>query len=166
MNYQAIYDKLIERARGRVLHGYSERHHVIPKCLDGTDRAANIVRLTAEEHYLAHQLLVKLNPGHLGLLGAASMMASKSRFLQRGNKVYGWLRRRRAEAMKTREISPESIEKGAAKNRLKRRSDEFKANVAAFHTGRKRSEETRAKVSAAHAARRAAVAQPQLMMAV
>lgn len=30
MDYQSHYDRLITRARTRVLSGYSERHHVVP----------------------------------------------------------------------------------------------------------------------------------------
>lgn len=146
MNYQAIYDRLIDRARGRVVEGYSERHHILPRCLGGSNAKSNLVRLTAEEHYVAHQLLVKIHPGHFGLLGAATMMASGSKMLQRNNKVYGWLRRRVSAHMTGRKLSLETIEKSAAKNRLIVRTPDFKAGVAAFHTGRKRSEETRARM--------------------
>lgn len=149
MNYRTIYGQLIDRARGRMIEGYSELHHIVPRCLGGTNAKTNLVRLTAEEHYVAHQLLVKIHPGHFGLLGAATMMASGSKMLRRNNKVYGWLRRRFAAHMSSRIVLPESIEKGAAKNRLKVRSREFKAGVAAFHTGRKRSEETRARMRVA-----------------
>lgn len=93
MNYSAHYEKLIARARHRVLAGYKERHHVLPRCMDGTDAADNLVDLTAEEHYLCHQLLVKMYPENRKLVHAANLMAKRSG----GNKVYGWLRRRQAE---------------------------------------------------------------------
>lgn len=53
----------MSRARGRVLDGYFERHHVLPKSLEGGDEASNIVRLTYREHFLAHWLLTKLTAG-------------------------------------------------------------------------------------------------------
>ena len=42
--------------------GYVERHHILPKCVGGGDESENLVPLTPEEHYLAHQLLVKMHP--------------------------------------------------------------------------------------------------------
>ncbi|XAO17074.1 homing endonuclease [Escherichia phage FL23] len=60
MNYEKIYNSLIDRARNRALTGYKERHHIIPKCLGGSNDASNLVDLTPEEHYVAHQLLVKI----------------------------------------------------------------------------------------------------------
>lgn len=149
MDYRAIYDRLIERAKARTIEGYSERHHIVPRCLGGTNAKSNLVRLTAEEHYVAHQLLVKIHPDHFGLLGAATMMASGSKMLRRNNKVYGWLRRRVSAHMTGRKLSPETIEKSAAKNRLAVRTSDFKAGVAAFHTGRKRSDETRSRMRVA-----------------
>lgn len=61
--YQSWYDQLIERARLRQLDCYSERHHVIPRSLGGTDEDNNLVQLTYREHFLAHWLLTKLYTG-------------------------------------------------------------------------------------------------------
>lgn len=98
MNYRLIYSSLIERARNQVLDTYHESHHIIPRCLGGTDDESNLVNLTAEEHYLAHQLLVKIHPGHVGLSFAATTMTQSSKYLRRSkNKLYGWLRREHAK---------------------------------------------------------------------
>jgi len=110
MNYIKHYDRLIDRARNRILDGYGENHHVIPKCMGGSNEDINIVRLTAEEHYIAHQLLVKMNPPdvtdpyngknplniiHDKLVSAAVQMTRKSNSNKRiNNKLYGWLKRR------------------------------------------------------------------------
>lgn len=151
MDYQRHYDLLIGRSKHRVLAAYTERHHIIPRCLGGGDSAANIVCLLPEEHYLAHLLLVKMHPNNHKLVRAAMMMSGKgSRFLHRSNKFYGWLRRKHSEWMKTRVVSSESIEKGAAKNRLKVRTTEFKEAVRAYHKGRKRPVETGRKISDSH----------------
>lgn len=151
MNYQKHYDLLIERARTRVISGYIEKHHVIPRCLGGSNSPENIVRLTPEEHYLAHQILVKLHPHSMGLLGAALLMSGeRSPFTHRSNKTYGWLRRRFSKMMTGRKKSPEAIEKIAVKNRGKVRSEAFKAAVREFHSGRKRAPETGKKISASH----------------
>lgn len=45
-------------------------HHIIPRCLAGSDDPANIVLLTPREHRLAHLLLVKIFPKNNSLKGA------------------------------------------------------------------------------------------------
>lgn len=95
MNYQRIYDQIIERAKlevqGRILNRkkwkeskgeegvYYESHHIIPKCLGGTGRAyqwehENIVLLTAREHFLCHWLLHRIYPDSRSLLYAFDQM--------------------------------------------------------------------------------------------
>lgn len=96
MDYKKIYYSLIEKAKNRRITGYFERHHIIPRCMGGSDEKENLVKLTPEEHYLSHQLLVKMYPEHNGLVLAASMMTSG----RPSNKLYGWLRRRHSIAMK------------------------------------------------------------------
>ena len=95
MNYKRIYETLIERARDRSLKIYTESHHVKPRCLGGSNDKSNLVELTPEEHYLAHQLLVRIYPYNSGLVLAAHMMTTG----RPSNKLYGWLRRRHSKAM-------------------------------------------------------------------
>jgi hypothetical protein len=99
MNYKKHYDLLIERSKNRVLEGYVEKHHIIPKCLGGTDDKENLAILTPEEHFLAHQLLIKLNPRHRGLIYAVQMMTNHHTDVRINNKLFGWIRRRMALAM-------------------------------------------------------------------
>lgn len=96
MNYNKIYDALISRSVNRTIDGYVERHHIVPRCMDGGDNKENIAILTPEEHFLAHQLLVKIYPDNPGLVYAlARLSAGKSQI--RNNKLYGWIKRRLAE---------------------------------------------------------------------
>ena len=94
MDYNKHYNNLISRAKSRVLLGYTESHHIIPRCMGGTDEQSNLVRLTPEEHYVAHQLLVKIYPEDKKLVKAAMMMVPN----RPSNKIYGWLRKRFSEA--------------------------------------------------------------------
>lgn len=178
MNCRAHYDRLMQRAVGRALAGYSERHHVVPRCMGGGDEHSNLVRLTPEEHFVAHQLLVKMHPGVVSLVHAAVLMAKNAT----GNKAFGWLRRRKAAAMRGhainlgRKASEETRAKmslaqrgnkralgnklsaetrarmSAAKRGSKRppATDEARANMAAAQRGKTLSAEARAKLSAAH----------------
>lgn len=112
MNYKSIYEKLIQRAVNRNLTTYKERHHIIPQCMGGTDDALNLVDLTPEEHYLAHQLLVKIHPDNASLVYAARMMTVSSPKADRSkNKLFGWLRRKNSEVQKDKEFSEETRKK-------------------------------------------------------
>ena len=103
MNYQKHYNKLCERAKTRHLDCYTENHHIVPRCMDGTDDPDNIVALTAEEHYVAHQLLVKMYPEHKGLVWAAIKMSGHSKNDKRKtNKYYGWLRQKHIKNLEAR----------------------------------------------------------------
>lgn len=66
MNYQKIYDNLIEKSRLRGKpDGYFEKHHIKPKALGGSDDISNLVNLTLREHYIAHLLLAKILGGKM-----------------------------------------------------------------------------------------------------
>jgi hypothetical protein len=95
MNYKKIYDSLITRAKNRKLTEFTESHHIIPRCMGGNNDRSNLADLTPEEHYIAHQLLVKLYPKNHALVRAASMMIPS----RPSNKLYGWIRRKLSEAM-------------------------------------------------------------------
>jgi hypothetical protein len=105
MNYIKHYNNLITRSKDRNLSCYLEAHHIVPKCIGGTDDSTNIVMLTPEEHYVAHQLLVKIY-NHPGLIQAALMMSvsnyKHANGLGRKNKLYGWLKRKYLEVCKQR----------------------------------------------------------------
>lgn len=94
MNYKKHYDLLMEKSKNRVIEGYMERHHIIPRCLGGSDDPENITMLTPEEHFLAHQLLVKIYPKSSPLIKAALLMTTHNTPKRVNNKLFGWLRRR------------------------------------------------------------------------
>ena len=66
--YQKIYDSLIEKRRREPLtknkkdpnYIYCETHHILPKCLGGSNDKENLINLTAREHFIAHKLLLKI----------------------------------------------------------------------------------------------------------
>lgn len=64
MNYQKIYDQLIEKRRSSPLvkknDGTIEMHHIIPRSFGGTDDDNNLINLSLREHYIAHVLLLKM----------------------------------------------------------------------------------------------------------
>lgn len=60
MNYQALYKKLIDYRLRTPATGYSERHHILPRSMGGSDDPVNLVVLTGREHWVAHLLLYKI----------------------------------------------------------------------------------------------------------
>lgn len=99
MNYQKIYNDLISRAQAREsLLEYKETHHIIPKCMGGSDDKENLVELTAREHFIAHLLLCKINEGHFGLASALTLMATDKAGNRINNRLYSLHRKLFAKA--------------------------------------------------------------------
>lgn len=57
----------------------SERHHVVPRCLGGSDDPDNLIYLTYREHFIAHKILAESNPGTHKLVNAFWRMCNKDR---------------------------------------------------------------------------------------
>ena len=97
--YTRWYFKLIDNAKTRgIIDGYIERHHIIPKCLGGSNKKDNIVKLTAREHFVAHLLLTKMTD-HNGIRFAlVSFMAinnsgqKHNRYLVRTSRLYEYVK--------------------------------------------------------------------------
>ena len=101
MNYKLHYTRLVDSAKHRTVDVYTEMHHIIPRCVGGTDELANLVKLTAREHFIAHLLLFKMYPQHqYKLIKAVNMMCIGGSNQHRSmNRMYGWLRERFAKEM-------------------------------------------------------------------
>ena len=155
MNYQKHYDLLILKHGSKAKpEDYAERHHIIPKCLGGSEDENNLVYLTAEAHYVAHQLLVKMNPEDPKLIYAAKRMTHGSKTTQRTNKLYGWLKKRFSIETKKQVHSEETLiklrkpksEEHKAKLR-KPKSEEHRLKISAAMKGRKMSDEAKKKIT-------------------
>jgi hypothetical protein len=83
--YTTWYYQIIQSAQNRVVSGYVEVHHIIPKSLEGNDDPSNLVTLYAREHFLCHWLLTKMTagPAKYKMLAALSCMRRKSNGQQR-----------------------------------------------------------------------------------
>ncbi|SRR5258706_9141728 len=131
--YYCWYYQIINRARSRGKpDGYYEKHHVLPKCMGGTNDFWNVVNLTFREHFLAHWLLIKCTSAKVNskLLMAFSLM-------------------RKTDACGKRVLSSWQYEK-VRKIRLGTAySPEMRARMSAGSIGKKISEVTRLKLSTA-----------------
>lgn len=153
MDYSKIYNSLINRALTREwLDGYAEKHHIVPRCLGGSDDPSNLVRLTAEEHFIAHLLLAKTHPEEKYLSVAVVLMRGrKTKTYVKNSRFYAKLREKAAEASRRENRSPETLRKlaEAARNMPQEQRD----RIAATLRGRKASEETKKKIAAASVGR-------------
>lgn len=68
MNYKHHYQRLIDTRKNinrSKKTGTYEKHHIIPKCLGGSNKKDNIILLTPREHYIAHLLLTQMYTGKI-----------------------------------------------------------------------------------------------------
>ena len=88
MDYYRIYNSLVNQARFQCRKKlkrtdsdfvYYENHHILPKCLGGTNDKENMVLLTAREHFIAHRLLCKIFLFNYSLKRAVLYMAQRKR---------------------------------------------------------------------------------------
>lgn len=115
MNYQKVYDSLVAKCvpRGldkKALEGYYEKHHIIPKCLGGTDKKENFVLFTPREHVIAHKLLWKANPENYSLMWAYTRTVNSHKGLLTSREVEK-AKIAKAEFMSNRVVSEETREK-------------------------------------------------------
>jgi hypothetical protein len=77
--YSKYYYNIIVKASSRKLDGYTEKHHIIPRCMGGSNDISNLVSLTAKEHFICHLLLTKMIAGPLKykMVKASMMMANQ-----------------------------------------------------------------------------------------
>jgi hypothetical protein len=120
MDYNKIYYSIIDRAKHRTMNDkeYYEKHHIVPKCMDGTDDDDNLVNLTAREHFVAHQLLCRIHPNNHKLVLAVMMMCvdNINRNKRNNNKLYEWIRRKFVDNHPSKtEEGREKIRKGLKK---------------------------------------------------
>ena len=135
MDYQNHYNKLMERAPKKRPKGvYLERHRIIPGCMGGKYIFNNIAFLTPEEHYVAHQLLVKIHPNNFKLKEAVHMLTVSKTGTLRNNKEFGWVRKHHSQAVSIR-MKGSSNKKGTKHS--KPFSEEYRQNRAKSSHSRK-----------------------------
>lgn len=114
MDYKKIYQAFISDRKGREREHlkagvYTERHHIIPKCMSGTNSNDNLVRLTYRDHVFAHALLLKGAQDDWEKWQMAASMSAVLNFDGGGNRTveertkmdqkYSWARRVHGETV-------------------------------------------------------------------
>lgn len=97
MNYQRIYDRLIERAKATVYNEPTELHHIVPKSQQGSDEESNLVKVPVRLHFVLHELLYKIHKTtHPEIIFACPMFfldARRKNTLRGQRKLPRWIRR-------------------------------------------------------------------------
>jgi hypothetical protein len=83
MDYRKIYLSIIDKAKISIRDEYTENHHIVPKCMGGSNHCENLVRLTYREHFLCHWLLCKMYPDNHKLKSAFAKMLEVTKTKQR-----------------------------------------------------------------------------------
>lgn len=130
MTYNEFIQNILDtRGRFSVPEGvYKEKHHIIPKCLGGTNDGDNLIDLYAREHFEAHRLLALENPKNNKLVSAWWLMCSCKR-----------------ECQERYEVTAEEYEK--ARIAFSERVKERQSGKNHYLYGKHPSEETRRKMS-------------------
>jgi len=58
--YTKWYFNIVNMLYNIPCNTYTEKHHIIPRSLDGSNDADNLVKLTAKQHFICHKLLTKM----------------------------------------------------------------------------------------------------------
>lgn len=153
--YGIWYEKLITAASTRILPAgtYIETHHIIPRCMHGTNNNNNLVNLTAREHYVAHILLWKMNFEHpysrkLTYAANAMMMTlnqNQCRDYKITSRIYEKLRSELAE-LQTGEGNHFYGKKHSAETRLKFKEYQNKPEIKKIKSERIKGDKNPAKV--------------------
>jgi hypothetical protein len=168
--YEKWYKNITDRGQTRITNERTESHHIVPKCLGGTDNKNNLTNVTLREHFICHWLLTKIYYGkeRHQLLKALWMMKAENQNQSRyktkiTSRVYATLRE---EYIKLQSIkvtgkgngfygkthTPEAREKIRQKNLGNKLTPEQHARLVANTKGKKKppiTDEHRAKLSAA-----------------
>lgn len=129
--YRIIYDKLIARAKQcPITTGYTEKHHIIPRSLGGTNQASNIVKLTGREHYIVHLCLVRFTTGNarFKMVCAAKQLTKRIPGLRFSGVIY--------EALRIEHANNLSVRRKGMKF-----TDEHRKNLSVAHMGQVQSQE-------------------------
>lgn len=110
MDYQKLYNNIISNP---ITTGYTEKHHIVPKSLGGTDDESNLIQVSARQHFLLHWLLIKMHTGDNRKKMVHAFMCMKADRNNRGrvtSRVFEYYRQEYAESLTGRKRAPFSKE--------------------------------------------------------
>lgn len=104
MTYHDFIENILStRGRNGCGDEYHEEHHIVPKCMGGSNDKDNLIDLFADEHFVAHKLLAFENPDNDSLQRAFSTMAHVRRDGRKYNvseEDYAYIRLQNSQRLK------------------------------------------------------------------
>ena len=86
--YNQLIDKCIQlESDGYPEDMYTEVHHILPKCMGGTNKEDNLVRMPVRYHIMAHLLLVKIYPNIGKIIYEQSLLEDQEYMLKQIEKI-------------------------------------------------------------------------------
>jgi len=159
MNYTRIYNQLVDTrvtlARTFTKGCGFEKHHIIPRCLGGTNAKSNIVVFTPREHFLAHRLLARMYTGEIKrkMCYAAWTMA-RTKKIKVNSRMYAILKEQATANLKSQQtgvkrgpMSEEHKQKIREASIRRYQDPEQRRLTSLQSSGRKHTDETKAKMS-------------------
>lgn len=169
--YTSTYSSIVNKAKNenRKKHNgvYYESHHIIPKCLGGTNDRTNLVLLTAREHFICHLLLTKMVTGqaqikmNIAMTNFLRTSKTHNRDYNVTSRFYKYIREKCAKAQsgsrnpmygkthseETRRKMSEKVRAYNNNNPPRKHTEEYKRKMSEAKMGKKHSEESRRKMS-------------------
>ena len=128
---------------------YGERHHIVPRACGGCDQKWNLVKLTPEEHFMAHYWLTFIYPigyEHESMVYGWNCLSKRVKGECISAEEYGRLRRESAKIHSIRMKGRPSNNKG---KKFGPHTDEWRRKVSQKLKGRPVSAEKRERISKA-----------------
>lgn len=158
--YNQLIDKCIQlESDGYPEDMYTEVHHILPKCMGGTNKEDNLVRMPVRYHIMAHLLLVKIYPNIGKIIYAANIMivGNKNTRAERNlalnqfsTKTISQLRETMANYQKGKPLSEEHKQKISFALKGKVHSEDHNRKVSESKKGKHLSKETKDKLKLSH----------------
>jgi len=76
--YVNFINSLLEKRENKKFE-HSEKHHIVPRAMNGTNNTENLIYLSYREHFLAHYMLAKAFVNHSIVIALRKMMDGKNR---------------------------------------------------------------------------------------
>jgi hypothetical protein len=145
--YHKWYFNIIKKRSTLNYQGYTEKHHIIPKSLGGSNDNANLVNLSAREHFICHLLLMKMTEGQAKykMVHAANLLRRLNNHYIASSKLFDMIRRECSLARIGIPCGTETKDKIAKKLRGRKLTQEHISNRTIAQTGLKRSDEIKEK---------------------
>jgi len=128
-------------------------HHIIPKCLGGTNEKENLARLTAREHFICHLLLTKMVEGESKrkMVYACKRMMTSSKHHERyfiNSTRYAQLKLHLNLQLKGRTFTSETRQKMSLAKKGKPKPDDIATRLKIARKGKQNSQDHKDKCSA------------------